>query len=57
MMRGLRTDEASNLTAFLCGIPVTEQQWNLREINRLLFLRELNLAGRFGDADGADHSR
>src|SRR5437764_1485542 len=42
-LRGLAPAEATNLTAYLCGIPVTDRGWNLREINRLLFLRELNL--------------
>jgi hypothetical protein len=46
LLKGLAPEEASNLTAFLCGIPVG-QQWRLGEINRLLFLRELNRTGRF----------
>ncbi len=52
ILKGLAPEEASNLTAFLCGIPVG-QQWKLREINRLLFLRELHRTGRFGEVDGA----
>jgi hypothetical protein len=48
-MRGLAPDEASNLTAFMNGIPVTERGWKLNEVNRLLFLRELNRQGRFGE--------
>ncbi len=52
LFKGLAPDEASNLTAFLCGIPVG-QQWKLREVNRLLFLRELHRTGRFGEVDGA----
>ena len=50
-MRGLSPDEAANLTAFMCGIPVGEQHWKLKEVNQLLFLRELNRQGRFGSAD------
>src|SRR5215212_4657990 len=53
LLRGLAPDEASNLTAFLCGIPVGAQRWKLLEVNRLLFLRELREAGRFGVDDGA----
>jgi hypothetical protein len=53
LLRGLAPDEAANLTAFLCGIPVGAQRWKLVEVNRLLFLRELREAGRFGDDDGA----
>jgi hypothetical protein len=54
MMRGLAPDEAANLTAFLSGIHVGAQTWKLREINELLFLRELNRIGRFGASDGDD---
>jgi hypothetical protein len=55
MLRGLAPDEAANLTAFLCGIPVTEHHWKLNEVNRLLFIRALAQAGRFGERDGAPH--
>jgi hypothetical protein len=44
--------EAASITAMLCGIPVTDGHWSLREINRLLFFRELNRRGRFGETDG-----
>jgi hypothetical protein len=53
LLRGLAPDEAANLTAFLCGIHVESQPWRLDEVNRLLFLRELQDAGRFGFHDGA----
>ena len=52
-MRGLAPGEAANLTAFLCGIPVAEADWSLRQVNQLLFLRQLSLTGRFGANDGA----
>jgi hypothetical protein len=51
-MRGLAPDEAANLTAFLAGIHVGDQTWKLREVNQLLFLRELQRSGRFGEMDG-----
>ena len=51
-LRGLAPAEATNLTAYLCGIPGTDRGWTLREINKLLFLRELNTHGRFGPTDG-----
>src|SRR5262245_10558356 len=51
-LRGLEPAEAANLTAYLCGIPVVDRHWALREINQLLFLRELNRSGRFGALDG-----
>jgi hypothetical protein len=52
IFRGLEPTEAANLTAFMCGIPVGDQRWSLPEVNRLLFLRELNRTGRFGPGDG-----
>jgi hypothetical protein len=51
-MGGLTSDEAASLTAFLCGIPLTGQRWTLRQVNRLLFYREMCRAGRFGTDDG-----
>lgn len=51
-MRGLATDEAATLTAFLCGIPVGQVRWSLRQVNQLLFLREMARTGRFGPVDG-----
>ena len=51
-MKGFAPDEAANLTAFLCGIPVADVHWSLRQVNQLLFLRELARKGRFGAADG-----
>jgi hypothetical protein len=51
-MRGLAPDEAANLTAFLAGIHVGDQAWKLKEVNQLLFLRELQRSGRFGEMDG-----
>jgi hypothetical protein len=51
-MKGLAPDEAANLMAFLCGIPVGDARWSLRQVNELLFLRELARTGRFGAADG-----
>lgn len=53
LMRGLAPDEAATLTAFLCGIPIAEVRWSLRQVNQLLFLRELARTGRFGALDGA----
>lgn len=52
LLRGLTPGEAANLTAFLCGIPIAEVHWSLRQVNHLLFLRELARTGRFGAGDG-----
>jgi hypothetical protein len=49
---GLTPDEAANLTAFMCGIPIEGAHWSIRQINELLFLRELQRSGRFGRKDG-----
>ena len=49
---GLSPEEAANLTAFMCGIPIEGTHWSLRQVNQLLFLRELKRTGRFGPRDG-----
>jgi len=50
----LSPDEAASLTAFLCGISVGSGRWHIDQVNALLFLRELQIAGRFGSNDGAE---
>ncbi len=52
LLRGLAPDEAANLTAYLCGLPVIDARWTLSEINRLLFLRDLARNGHWGTDDG-----
>jgi hypothetical protein len=52
LIRGLAPEEAANLTAFMCGIPIAEVRWSLRQVNQLLFLRRLATTGRFGALDG-----
>jgi hypothetical protein len=52
LLKGLAPDEAANLTAFVCGIPVQDLRWSLRQVNQLLFLREMTHTGRFGVTDG-----
>jgi hypothetical protein len=52
--RGLNPREAANLTAYLHGIAIGDQPWTVREVSNLVFLRQLNRAGRFGPNDGAD---
>jgi hypothetical protein len=46
-------DEAANLTAWMAGIPVGESHWTLKQINQLLFLRQMQQSGRFGGTDGS----
>jgi hypothetical protein len=53
LLRGLTPDEAASLTAFLCGLQVGSGRWHIDEVNQLLFLRELQIGGRFGANDGA----
>ena len=53
LMRGLAPDEAANLTAYLAGIQIGDSHWTLRQINQLLFLREMNRTGHFADPDGS----
>jgi hypothetical protein len=47
LLRGLAPAEAANLTAYLAGIAVGDTTWTLPQINRLLFLREMNRGGHF----------
>lgn len=51
-LRGLAATEATDLTAYLCGLAVGNGGWTLSEINGLLFLRDLSRRGRFGPTDG-----
>jgi hypothetical protein len=51
LRKGLSSDEAANLTAFMCGIPLRDVSWSLAQVNRLLFLRELHRTGRIGADD------
>jgi hypothetical protein len=52
VIRGLAPDEAATLTAFMCGIPIADARWSIRQVNQLLFLRSLVRSGRFGGSDG-----
>lgn len=52
VLRGLAPDEATNLIAYVCGLPVDGGRWTLAEIDRLLFLQALAWAGRWGARDG-----
>jgi hypothetical protein len=45
--QGMSGREAGNLTAFAVGIQPTEPPWTVEEINRLLFLREIDRRGGF----------
>jgi hypothetical protein len=49
IIRGLAPDEAANLTAYLAGIGVGGSRWTLRQINQLLFLRQMNRTGHFAE--------
>jgi len=51
LLKGMAPDEAANLTAFMAGIPVGEAHWTLKQINQLLFLRQMRQTGRFGNGD------
>jgi len=48
---GLDPEEAANLTAFMVGIHGSDQQWDLGEVNRLLFLRARGGRGSFAGMD------
>ena len=53
LMKGMTPAEAASLTAFLCGLPTSDLNWSLKQVNQLLFLRAMRQAGRFGGTDGA----
>ena len=55
IMRGLAPDEAANLTAYLAGIGVGGTKWTLRQINQLLFLRQMNRTGHFAETSDLIH--
>ncbi|MEO5940636.1 MAG: hypothetical protein ABIZ72_06635 [Candidatus Limnocylindrales bacterium] len=58
IMRGLAPDEAANLTAYLAGLGATGANWTLKQINQLLFLRQMNRMGHFAEpADRIHGSR
>jgi len=46
LLRGLAPDEAANLTAYLAGIAIGDAHWTLRQVNQLLFLREMHRSGQ-----------
>jgi hypothetical protein len=52
LMKGLTQPEAASLTAFLCGLPTSDLNWSLKQVNQLLFLRRMQQTGRFGVTDG-----
>ncbi len=53
LLKGMAPEEAANLTAYLAGIPIGDSTWTLRQINQLLFLRQMQRTGRFGDGNEA----
>jgi hypothetical protein len=56
LMKGMAPDEAANLTAYMAGIPIGEAHWTLSQVNQLLFLRQLQRTGRFGNgAEATTH--
>jgi hypothetical protein len=55
LLRGLAPEEAANLTAYLAGIQIGESHWTLRQVNQLLFLREMNRSGYFTEPDPPIH--
>lgn len=52
LLKGMAPEEAANLTAFIAGIPIGDTSWTLKQINQLLFLRQMQRTGRFGGGDG-----
>ena len=55
ILRGLAPEEAANLTAYMAGIQVGESHWTLRQVNQLLFLREMHRSGHFREPGAQIH--
>jgi hypothetical protein len=55
-MRGLEPDEAANLTAYLAGIAVGDTHWTIRQVNQLLFLRQMQRTGHFHEPEDPEPS-
>jgi hypothetical protein len=36
----------------MCGIPIADGRWSIRQVNQLLFLKAMVRTGRFGASDG-----
>ena len=53
LLKGMAPEEAANLTAYLAGIPIGDSNWTLKQINQLLFLRQMQRTGRYGDGTDA----
>ena len=53
LLKGMAPEEAANLTAYLAGIPIGDSTWTLKQINQLLFLRQMQRTGRFGNGNEA----
>ncbi len=53
LLKGMAPEEAANLTAYLAGIPIGDSNWTLKQINQLLFLRQMQRTGRYGDGTEA----
>jgi hypothetical protein len=51
LLKGMAPEEAANLTAYLAGIPIGDSTWTLKQINQLLFFRQMARMGRFGHRD------
>ena len=45
---GMSDREAGSLTAHISGLPMTPSGWQVEEVERLLFVRELVRTGRMG---------
>ena len=45
LMKGLSPTEAASLTAFICGLPTSDLNWSLKQVNQLLFLRRMRQLG------------
>jgi hypothetical protein len=48
---GLTGAEAAGVIAYVVGLKACEQPWILKQVNKVLFLRELYASGDWGEAE------
>jgi hypothetical protein len=48
---GLTSAEAAGVIGYVVGLKACTQPWTLKQVNRMLFLRELYTSGDWGEAE------
>ncbi len=48
---GLTSAQAAGVIGYVVGLKPCEQTWTLKQVNKILFLRELYSAGEWAEAE------